>query len=707
MSRPLDELPRVLREPIGATGAEVVVTHAGSDADGLPRARITIWRDDSPLTTDVVRLDRDAERRRLTRAVLREEKSRLEESTRRNGDTPPIGDGSDGASIGEPEAATTGDHAASLTAAEIERALLRTTEALRAVGLPPAETRIPAIRACAPGEKTETGPTSAETGDERPPFIVRDDLAECSDDAQRLLLTRPQHGIYKRARMLVRVVREEAPEAAGLTRPPGAPVIETITVAHLRDRLARPAQWCVPTKEGYRPVIPPKWVPETLLARGDWPFPRLEAVIETPTLRPDGTILDTPGYDPVTCFLYEPNAAFPPVPNEPTPEEIDAAVREVMEPFSEFPFVAGSDRSAALAAVLTLLARPAIGGPTPLFAIRATTPGTGKGLLASTVALIGTGREPTLFAVSREDEEVRKRLLTIGIEGARCILLDNVEGALGSPSLAAALTTSQLTDRLLGTNRLLTVPMEAVWLATGNNIAFRGDLGRRVLPIDLDAKVEFPEDRTFRRRDLTRWVREERPGLVVAALTLLRAFHAAGRLDHGQCPVGSFEAWDALVRAAVLWLGFDDPVAGRARVRTESDADLEALGTVLEAWWSAIGSEPRTLARAIESAFDGAGHQELAAALSGLDPKGDGRRPRARPVGDRFRRWKGRIVGGLVLETEERKEHGAALWRVTRVEEAGGDRESGSQGSQFPAIAVFDRCEYEKGEEEENEEERR
>ncbi len=681
MSKPLHELPRVLREPIGETGAEVVVTHAGSDADGLPRARITIWRDDSPLATDVVRLDRDADRRRLIRAVLREEKSRLEESVRRNGDTPPNGNGLESAPISEPDDVSTGDHAASLTAVEIERALLRTAEALRAVGPPPDERRARAIATPAPGGTSDAEGTSAEAGDQRPPFVVRDDLAECADDAQRLLLATPQHGIYKRARMLVRVVREETPKTAGLTRPPGVPVIETMTMAHLRDRLARPAQWCVPTKEGFRPVIPPKWVPETLLARGDWPFPRLEAVIETPTLRPDGTILDTPGYDPATCLLFEPSAEFPPVPREPTSDDLAAAIQKILEPFSEFPFVAGSDRSAALAGVLTLLARPAIDGPTPLFAIRATTPGTGKGLLASTITLIGTGREPTLFAVSREDEEVRKRLLTIGIEGTRCILLDNVEGALGSPSLAAALTASELTDRLLGTNRLLTVPMEAVWLATGNNIAFRGDLGRRVLPIDLDAKVEFPEDRTFRRRDLTRWVRDERTGLVVAALTLLRAFHAAGRPDHGQCPVGSFEAWDALVRAAVLWLGFEDPVAGRTRVRTESDADLEALGTVLEAWWSAFGSEPRTLARAIESAFDGAGDQELAAALAGLDPKGDGRRPRARPVGDKFRRWKGRIVGGLALETEDRKEHGAALWRVARAGEAGGVRESGESVS--------------------------
>jgi hypothetical protein len=409
-------------------------------------------------------------------------------------------------------------------------------------------------------------------------------------------------------------------------------------------------------------------------------------VIESPTLRPDGTILDTPGYDQTTGFLYEPNAEFSKVPSEPSPEELVTAIDALLDPFREFPFVAESDRCAVLAAILTLLGRPAIDGPTPLFAIRSTTPGSGKGLLASTVSAIGTGREPTLFAVARDDEEVRKRLLTIGLEGTRCVLLDNVEGVIGSPTLAAALTAREFTDRLLGTNRLVTVPMDAVWLASGNNIAFRGDLGRRVLPIDLDPKVEFPEDREFQQKDLSRWVRQERPRLAVGALTLLRAFYVAGRPDHGQPRVGSFEAWDSVVRAALLWLGFPDPVAGRSRVRFESDTDLEALGAVLEAWWDAFGSEPMTLARAIESAFGGPGHEALAAALSALDAKSDGRRPNARPVGDRFRRWKGRIVGGLVLETDDRKEHGAAQWRVAKVA-PGGVRESGESVSFYSGFS--------------------
>lgn len=691
----LHELPSVVSEPIGTTGAEIIATHIGCDSDGLLRARISVSRGDRSFVTDVVRLDREADRRGLIRAALKAENARLAEALLESS-AGSNGNGSDGSAVAVDEGhsqANTETPAAEcgsglLTAFAIEGALLRVTESLRSVGLPPqASGRVRAN--CTPSSLQDPGEHAGDTGPQRPELVVRNDLADFADQAEAVLLAMPEHGVYKRSKMLVRIVRENPPKARGLTRALGAPVIEALNLAHLRDRLARSAKWLSLRDGNLCSTIPPKWVCETLLARGDWPFPRLEAVIETPTLRPDGTVLETPGYDPDTGFLYEPNAEFPPVPGEPNSDELVEAVLRLQEPFSEFPFVAESDRCAALAAVLTLLGRPVIDGPTPLFAIRATTPGTGKGLLASTISLIGTGREPTLFAIAREDEEVRKRLLTIGLEGSRCVLLDNIEGSLGSPALAAALTAHAITDRLLGTNRLVTVAMDSVWLATGNNIAFRGDLGRRVLPIDLNPEVEFPEDRKFRRQDLPGWVRQERPRLVVGALTLLRAFYVAGRPNHGQSRMGSFEGWDAVVRSALLWLGFPDPVAGRSRVRSESDTDLEALGSVLEAWWDAFGNEPMTLARAIELAFGAGGLEALAAALAALDAKSDGRRPNARPVGDRFRRWKGRIVGGLVLDTDDHKEHGAALWRVTKVS-SGGVGESGESHSFDSGFAGID-----------------
>ena len=46
-----------------------------------------------------------------------------------------------------------------------------------------------------------------------------------------------------------------------------------------------------------------------------------------------------------------------------------------------------------------------------------------------------------------------------------------------------------------------------------NNVQLKGDLGRRVVPIDLDPKIEHPEDRTFKRSDLLGYLQENRPRL--------------------------------------------------------------------------------------------------------------------------------------------------------------------------------------------------
>ena len=44
---------------------------------------------------------------------------------------------------------------------------------------------------------------------------------------------------------------------------------------------------------------------------GQWKFPAVVGLITTPTLRPDGSLLADPGYDPVTRLIL---AAPPPIP---------------------------------------------------------------------------------------------------------------------------------------------------------------------------------------------------------------------------------------------------------------------------------------------------------------------------------------------------------------------------------------------------------
>ena len=121
-----------------------------------------------------------------------------------------------------------------------------------------------------------------------------------------------------------------------------------------------------------------------------------------------------------------------------------------------------------------------------------------------------------------------------------------------------------------------------VILATGNNVSLRGDTSRRALVSRLESPLERPEDRKdFRHPDLLEWVRAERPRLVTAALTVLRAHVVAGRplTVHR---MGSFEAWSSVIPSAIVWAG--GPDATKAAPAPEADAEVSALGDMLAAW---------------------------------------------------------------------------------------------------------------------------
>src|SRR5262249_27813745 len=131
-----------------------------------------------------------------------------------------------------------------------------------------------------------------------------------------------EKSIYQRAGLLVRLVRDESPAAQGIRRP-FAPRIETLPPPLLRERLAANAKW-LSRKSGKGGVEgaaahPPGWCVAAVVAHGYWPGVRpLEAVVDYPVLKPDGTILCQPGYDADTGLLLAPAGKLPDVPEQPT-----------------------------------------------------------------------------------------------------------------------------------------------------------------------------------------------------------------------------------------------------------------------------------------------------------------------------------------------------------------------------------------------------
>ena len=75
-----------------------------------------------------------------------------------------------------------------------------------------------------------------------------------------------------------------------------------------------------------------------------------------PILRSDGTVLQTPGYDPDTGLYYEPDGAIIEVPASPTRDDALAATEVLLEVIADFPFATPAHQTAWLSFLLTPLA---------------------------------------------------------------------------------------------------------------------------------------------------------------------------------------------------------------------------------------------------------------------------------------------------------------------------------------------------------------
>jgi hypothetical protein len=246
----------------------------------------------------------------------------------------------------------------------------------------------------------------------------------------------------------------------------------------------------------------------------------LVSVTHTPVLRPDGSVLDTPGYDRGTGLLYLPDRGLtvPPVPHRPTAADIKAAVLLVAELVAEFPFVSEDHRANWLGLAFTPLMRPMLEPPYQLGVFTAPNPGSGKSLLAWMIGKLHgwvmRGELP------REAEEMRKAISSILLTTtAPVVCVDNVRGKVQSSVLEGLLTSAEWSDRLLGRNEELGgLRNDRLWLLTSNNAAIGGDLGRRVLPVAIDPQRPDPHLRTGFRLDLKPYITARRGELLAAML---------------------------------------------------------------------------------------------------------------------------------------------------------------------------------------------
>lgn len=496
--------------------------------------------------------------------------------------------------------------------------------------------------------------------------VVAGDAPHLADDALRIIRARGE--LYDFGdRALVRVVGGRSVEVG-----------ET----WLADYLAREClfkRYDKRAKEWLPCNVPPA-LPQTILARfGARGLNRLCGIVTQPAMRPDGSILDVPGFDDRTGLLFVSERAAPPrIPQRPTPDDARRAVHELWQPFRGFPFDGPVSSGVMLTAILTAVVRPAL--PTaPAFAFDAPAAGTGKTLLASCLAEL-RGERAAVSPPPRDDTELSKFILASLLGGTPVIISDNwiaVVSGNDFPALCAAITGDMIEGRILGRSENARLPNRLLIVLTGNNLGIAADMVRRVLVARLDAKQDRPELRRFD-FDPDTYVREHRTRLTVAALTVLRAYQVNRAVDNdimgppAADVLGSFKDWDSLVRQAVVWIGqpkelgglgleFADPVASAA-ASTASDPTRNALAAMLQACRAKYQGASFAAADIIRTDIE---NEALEDAVSLAF---DGRHPSVTAVGHWLSRNRGAIADGLRFERERDAHTKAFRWRVMGAE---------------------------------------
>jgi hypothetical protein len=526
--------------------------------------------------------------------------------------------------------------------------------------------------------------------DDRPVIEIKDgelsDIASLAEDA----LFYADLPIYQRSGKLVRPITETVDASHGRTTMVAQ--LHMMDAVYTRDTLCRYInfQKYDGRKKALRKVNPPKEIAVTILARaGEWMFSPIAGVITTPTMRPDGSLLNRICYDEATRLLLIDLPAMPPIPDKPTRDDALKAIALIEDLLVEFPFVDEVAKAVALSAIITPVVRAAF-PVAPMHVARAPTSGSGKSYLWDIVAAIVIGQPMPVMAAGANAEETEKRLGAALLAGQSLISIDNVNGELGGDALCQIIERPIVDVRVLGKSERVRIEARGTsTFASGNNIIIVGDVCRRVITCTLDPQMERPELRQFKSNPVKR-VLQNRGAYIAACLTFCRAYLVAGRPQLAP-KLASFEGWSDAVRSALIWCGKADAVLSMEVARME-DPERAELADMLNAWADSIGighEHRSTLASVIETANK---------MTVGIEPEPEkpelfaavqaaafavtlkrGLKPDAKLLGLWMQRRKGRVIDGKRFAVKSNPKGGSTWWieQVSAGDVAGGRLGSG------------------------------
>ncbi len=415
---------------------------------------------------------------------------------------------------------------------------------------------------------------------------------EIVDYAERFLIEAGVP-IYQRSGMLVTPKLEPQKDREGRTV--NIMIFAPVTLDGLLTEMTRVIRWKkakkVDKKLAWVTVDAPAEYGRAILASDrNWSFPRIVGILTTPTLRPDGSLLDTPGYDAATgYYLVDTGWGQINVKEKPTKEDALAELERLHSLYTDVPFVGdlveGTDHiwqnepydpnkpnvsRSVIDSMLITPVIPLLTGKAPAHDIVAPDYGSGKSYADDLSYNLLTGMNCPVTNASVPDQELTKVLDAHAIKGSPFICLDNATHSTRNVRLSQIISQDMVEIRVLGLSKDLTIAYNPFVVINGNNVPPDRDMKRRVVICYLDAQMERPYLREFA-VDNRKTIRANRGLFISAILTMVRAYMVAIKPEKVK-RLASFEGWSDHVASMLVWLGEANPIVS---VEAISDSDVE------------------------------------------------------------------------------------------------------------------------------------
>lgn len=383
----------------------------------------------------------------------------------------------------------------------------------------------------------------------------------------------------------------------------GNPLVKQLGTDNLRAYLAETVTTYQVVRDPFtegtkevRELVMPKTC-GTILGRRDWPLLPLRGIVASPVVRPDGSLIQAPGYDKPTGLYLHPRVPLRRLAAQVSADSVQRAKDIVLgQMLADFPFVDASDRAQYLGALLSPIIRPYVPGPTPIVVITSTSQASGKTLLKDAFGYVyGLAETPW----PENDAELRKAITAkLWDCGDPVIAMDNLPNGhiIKSPILSSLVTSANWSDRLLGSTSSVTIANDRLWILTGNNLRTGGDNARRTLWVRLDPDCPDPDQRdNFTVGDLRSWLTDNSSTVVAALVTMVRGWLAAGAKTVNT-RMGDYSRWASTVAGILEYLEIPGWLATRDN-SSGLDDEAEEWAAFLIAWMERIGEETVTTAQ--------------------------------------------------------------------------------------------------------------